>query len=119
MVFPIFNKFLLKIVRNINLKFIIIFYNIANLTCQALCQYFSNEKSIFLLSQATKEIPMTSELIDFENELIRFENIDINDGIVYFFFVVNKSILQENDSDISSYNRLILRRPTRTIIFSR
>ena len=51
---------------------------------------------------------MTSELIDFENELIRFENIDINDGIVYFFFVVNKSILQENDSDISSYNRLIL-----------
>ena len=51
---------------------------------------------------------MTSELIDFGNELIKFENIDINDGIIYFFFVINKEVLQENNSDISSYNRLIL-----------
>ena len=51
---------------------------------------------------------MTSELINFENDLIKFENIDINDGMIYFFFVINKEILQENNSDLSSYNRLVL-----------
>ena len=61
-----------------------------------------------MYSKATKEVTMTSELINFENDLIKFENIDINDGMIYFFFVINKEILQENNSDLSSYNRLVL-----------
>ena len=61
------------------------------------------------MSKITKELQITSEKVDFENELIQFDDIDINDGIIYFFFVINKSVLQEKNTDVPTYNRLFLR----------
>lgn len=90
------------------MKYFIFLNCIDSLSCQVLCQYYSNQHTEFLSSKLTKEIEMTSELIDFQNELIKFDNTDINDGIIYFFFVINKEVLQQNNSELSSYNRLIL-----------
>jgi len=73
-----------------------------------LCQYYSNDQKNILLSKTTKEFPIASELIDFENDLIRFEEININDGIIYFFFVINEVVMQETNTDVPTYNRLIL-----------
>ena len=61
------------------------------------------------MTKISKEFPITSELVNFENDLIKFDNIDINNGIVYFFFVINKVILHETNTDVPTYNRLILR----------
>ena len=68
--------------------------------CQVLCQYYSEKQSE--IPKLTKELQINSEKVDFENDLIQFDDIDINDGIIYFYFVINKSVLQET-------NRLFLR----------
>ena len=42
------------------------------------------------MTKISKEFPITSELVNFENDLIKLDNINIKNGIVYFFFVINK-----------------------------
>ncbi len=76
---------------------------------QVLCQYYPNEESNDYIPKITKEIPITSELINYENELIQFDNIDINQGVIYFMFVINKSVLRETNTEIPTYSRLVLK----------
>ena len=54
-------------------------------------------------------MPITSELVIFGNDLIKYDNIDINQGIIYFFFLINKAPIRETNSNIPSYNTLLLR----------
>ena len=54
-------------------------------------------------------MPITSEIVNFGRDLIKFDNIDINQGIIYFFFVINKVALRETNSHIPIYNTLTLR----------
>ncbi len=39
---------------------------------------------------------------------MKFENINIKEGIIYFFFVINGVTIQETNSDAQAYNKLIL-----------
>ena len=52
---------------------------------------------------------MNSDLVDFEKDSIKFENINFEKGVIYFLFVINKVILKETNTDVPTYNRLILR----------
>ena len=102
------NKFQIKVVRyKINIYQIFISNILETLNCQVLCQYYPNEQSNEAISKPTKEYPLKSETVIFEKDLIKFDNIDINEGLIYFFFVINKAILQE--SNVPTYNRLILK----------
>ena len=50
-----------------------------------------------MISKSSKEFPITSELIIFENDLIRFSDIDIRDGLVYFYLLINgKDYIDQN-----------------------
>ena len=49
-----------------------------------------------MISKNSKEFPITSELIIFENDLIRFSDIDIKDGIIHFFLLINGEDFKEN-----------------------
>ena len=94
----------------VNQILIILYYFIIDeLKCQVLCQYYSEKPSEILIPKLTKELQINSEKVDFENDLIQFDDIDINDGIIYFYFVINKSVLQETNTDTPTYNRLFLR----------
>ena len=106
----IMNKFQIKVVRNkFDIYQIFIFYIVESLNCQVLCQYYPNDQSNDSISKPTKEYPLKSETVIFEKDLIKFENININEGLIYFFFVINKSILQETNTSVPTYNRLILK----------
>ena len=74
-----------------------------------MCQYFTTEKSEAISSKASKEFPLNSESINFENDTIKFDNIDISKGIIYFFFVINKSVIEEKNTEVPTYNRLFLK----------
>ena len=54
-------------------------------------------------------MPITSELVKFGSDLIKYDNININQGIIYFFFVINKVAIRETNSNIPSYNTLLLK----------
>ena len=55
----------------------------------------------------TDEFPIIYENINFENNLIRFIDVDINDGSIYFYFEINGEQYQDPYS-YYSYNRLVL-----------
>ena len=58
-----------------------------------------------MISKNSKEFPITSELILFENDLIRFSDIDIKDGIIHFFLLINGEDFKEQNKET---NKLIL-----------
>ena len=100
-----------KLYQNIVRKLLLILfylYNQDNSTCLVACQYYSIKQSKVILTKYTKELSVNSDNIEFENELIKFDNINIKDGIIYFFFVINGVALQETNTDVPTYNRLIL-----------
>ena len=85
--FHTMNKFQIKVVRyKVNIYQIFISNILETLNCQVVCQYYPNEQSNEAISKPTKEYPLKSETVIFEKDLIKFDNIDINEGLIYFFF---------------------------------
>lgn len=72
------------------------------------CKYYSNEQKQYLDIKLTKEVPVKSELIDFENETIKFIDVDLGDCTIVFFLIINKNEYQEANSKTPNFNRLIL-----------
>ena len=72
------------------------------------CKYYSNEQKQFLNVKLTKEVPVKSELIDFESEIIKFIDVDLGDSTIFFFLIINNNEYQETNSNVPNFNRLIL-----------
>ena len=74
--------------------------------CQVSCEYLSEENSNHSLTKTTKEFKIESEIIDFNSELIRFNNININDGLLYFNLIINGEEYElKTDKE---YNKIVL-----------
>mgnify|MGYP002624147128 CR=1 FL=1 len=54
----------------------------------------------------TKEFPITSEILNFEDYLVKFINVDINSGSIYLYLMINEKEYQENS--VSLFHKLIL-----------
>jgi len=72
------------------------------------CKYYSNEQKQFLDIKLTKEVPIKSELIDFESEVIKFSDVDLGDCTIFFSLIINNNEYQESNSKVPNFNRLIL-----------
>ena len=72
------------------------------------CKYYSNEQKQFLDVKLTKEVPIKSELIDFESEVIKFSDVDLGDCTIFFSLIINNNEYQEANSKVPNFNRLIL-----------
>ena len=82
---------------------------IENSFCQILCQYYADEKLISPISKISKEFPISSDIVNLFGDIMIFDNININEGLIYFFFTINKAIIQETNTNVPTYNRLILK----------
>ena len=82
---------------------------IENSFCQILCQYYADEKLISPISKISKEFPISSDIVNLFGDTMIFDNININEGLIYFFFTINKAIIQETNTNVPTYNRLILK----------
>ena len=74
--------------------------------CQVSCEYLSEENSNHSLTKTTKEFKIESETIDFNSELIRFNNININDGLLYFNLILNGEEYEVKTD--KEYNKIVL-----------
>ena len=61
-----------------------------------------------MFSKTTKDYQITSEIIEFENELIKFNSINFNQGLLYFYFLVNGKEYEEKNNKEKEYNKILL-----------
>ena len=61
-------------------------------------------------TKLTKEFSIKSELIDLENEIIKFDNVDIKDGIIYFYFIIDGELIHliQGKNEISTNSKIVL-----------
>ena len=57
----------------------------------------------------TKEIEINSAFIDYNKELITFDDVDINDGEIVFSLMVNGITFEEKNTDTPTYYKLNLK----------
>ena len=56
-----------------------------------------------------KEIEINSAFIDYNKELITFDDVDINDGEIVFSLMVNGITFEEKNTDTPTYYKLNLK----------
>ena len=97
--FQIINQFYQKKVRNILIHQY--FYFLGDSKCQVKCEYHNdNDQSEILATKITQEFPITSEIINFEEYLVKFINIDINSGSIYLYLIINGEQYKQNSNSL-------------------
>ena len=73
-----------------------LFYPLENSKFKIICEYKTNKQPKAVISKYTKEIPISSQTINFDNELLKFTNIDISNSYINFNSIINGKNNGEN-----------------------
>ena len=86
-----------------------IFKFIENPEIEVSCEYQKSLNDNSKVSLRTKKLPLISEKINFNNEIIRFFNINMNEGIMNFYIMINYRKIRSKFKTKENYLKISLK----------
>ena len=66
-------------------------------------KYFKSENEKKSTNLYTKEYIIKEDHLDFNNELIKFDNVELSEGVIKIYILLNQKIIESNNSLIPNY----------------
>ena len=102
-IIPSYNQLKANYSKNILFKFI------ENPEIEISCEYQKSINDSSKVSLRTKKLPLISEKINFNNEIIRFFNVSLSEGIMNFYIMINYRKVRSRNKTKDNYFKINLK----------